>query len=474
MQTNNKQKIRRYSRMTALVGWMAVLASCVCFGSFGVPIKNPSVLRAQVHPLVFQSYKTMWVLLTSPIALLFVAEPQFTWWGVVSGAFWVPGGIAAVVSVTNVGLAVGQGTWSCLIVMVSFCWGAFFFKEPLRSLGTGIFAVSLLMCGLVGMTYFSVRPQSSNTSDSSDVEAGACLKSVNSSTRQKYSHVEEEEEERASSSDNDTSPQQSQSMISAAAISGSGALDSPRTITPLASPPFGLSRPTYGLIAAIFNGLWGGSSMVPLKLVSQAGYEGTKHVPIGVDFVISFAVGSAIINLVLWVILIATRYYTLLRYRHFQSKNQGDMNETKPPSPPPLPLLPPLHCQIMALPGVFYKRCACAVTHTRFFCSGCLYDPHCLSSLRVLTSFLTLKVSFACASGMWAGVLWAAGNFCSMVAVLNLGQAIGYSSVQASILVSGLWGMFYFKEIPIEQHGKWFGAAAMSTAGIILLMYDRA
>ena len=96
--------------MSASVGWCAVLVSCICFGSFGVPIKNPVVLRARVHPLVFQTYKTFWVLVTCPVALIFVSKPQFTWWGIVSGAFWVPSGIAAVVSVTHVGLAVGQGT----------------------------------------------------------------------------------------------------------------------------------------------------------------------------------------------------------------------------------------------------------------------------------------------------------------------------------------------------------------------------
>ena len=75
---------------------------------------------------------------------------------------------------------------------------------------------------------------------------------------------------------------------------------------------------------------------------------------------------------------------------------------------------------------------------------------------------------------MWAGVMWAAGNFFSMIAVLNLGQAVGYSSVQASILVSGLWGMFYFKEIPTEKQRHWLASAVVATAGIMLLMHERA
>jgi glucose uptake protein GlcU len=70
---------------------------------------------------------------------------------------------------------------------------------------------------------------------------------------------------------------------------------------------------------------------------------------------------------------------------------------------------------------------------------------------------------------MWAGVLWAAGNFCSIVAVLKLGQAVGYSSVQASIMVSGLWGLFYYKEVPREQVMNWVLSAVSASAGMILL-----
>jgi glucose uptake protein GlcU len=70
---------------------------------------------------------------------------------------------------------------------------------------------------------------------------------------------------------------------------------------------------------------------------------------------------------------------------------------------------------------------------------------------------------------MWAGVLWAAGNVCSIVAVLKLGQAVGYSSVQASIMVSGLWGLFYYKEVPREHIGFWVLSAMSATMGMVLL-----
>lgn len=91
--------------------------------------------------------------------------------------------------------------------------------------------------------------------------------------------------------------------------------------------------------------------------MSQAGYQGAGHVPIGIDFVISFAIGSAIVNIALWVVFAAYRYY--LRYQYFrlleqhqQHTHTSHSSSSAPlPASPPSPLLPNLHCQVMALPG---------------------------------------------------------------------------------------------------------------------------
>ena len=46
-------------------------------------------------------------------------EPfTFTPWGLLSGLFWVPGGTAGIAAVRTAGLAVSQGTWSTLKIMV--------------------------------------------------------------------------------------------------------------------------------------------------------------------------------------------------------------------------------------------------------------------------------------------------------------------------------------------------------------------
>jgi hypothetical protein len=75
----------------------------VFMGSYPVPIKAPQVRAANVHPIVFQNYKSFWVFVTG---LLF-AIPVFargeklhlTWWAIASAACWVPSGTLTIASV---------------------------------------------------------------------------------------------------------------------------------------------------------------------------------------------------------------------------------------------------------------------------------------------------------------------------------------------------------------------------------------
>jgi hypothetical protein len=50
--------------------------------------------------------------------------------------------------------------------------------------------------------------------------------------------------------------------------------------------------------------------------------------------------------------------------------------------------------------------------------------------------------------GMLAGLLYSIGNLSGIVSIQKLGNFMGYSLNQSSMIVSGLWGIFYYKEIP--------------------------
>jgi hypothetical protein len=101
-----------------------------------------------------QSYKTLMCLLTSWLVLLW--EPfSYTPWGIVSGLFWVPGGVATVFAIKNAGLAIAIGVGGSCIVLVSFTWGILVFGEHVHSRIQACMAVALMLIGLVGMAYYS-------------------------------------------------------------------------------------------------------------------------------------------------------------------------------------------------------------------------------------------------------------------------------------------------------------------------------
>mmetsp|Transcript_14183 Transcript_14183/g.21569 ORF Transcript_14183/g.21569 Transcript_14183/m.21569 type:complete len:250 (+) Transcript_14183:746-1495(+) len=72
--------------------------------------------------------------------------------------------------------------------------------------------------------------------------------------------------------------------------------------------------------------------------------------------------------------------------------------------------------------------------------------------------------------GFLSGTLYSIGNFGSMIAIIFLGQAIGFMTCQASMLVSGLWGIVYYKEVRgWDLKAKWFLSALLTVMGIIWL-----
>lgn len=46
------------------------------------------------------------------------------------------------------------------------------------------------------------------------------------------------------------------------------------------------------------------------------------------------------------------------------------------------------------------------------------------------------------------GLLWSAGNVCSIVAVQQLGLSVGFPLVQCQLVVSTAWAVLYYREVP--------------------------
>jgi glucose uptake protein GlcU len=75
--------------------------------------------------------------------------------------------------------------------------------------------------------------------------------------------------------------------------------------------------------------------------------------------------------------------------------------------------------------------------------------------------------------GLMAGLLYSLGNFSAILAVTYLGHGTGFSFCQMQLFVSGLWGVFYFKEIRgTATITKWFASAFVAVFGIVYLSYQ--
>ncbi len=161
-----------------------------------------------------------------------------------------------------------------------------------------------------------------------------------------------------------------------------------------------VSRRTMGLMSAVFNGVWGGSIMVPMHYAPKEAH--------GMGYVISFAIGATIITICLWICRFAYYYFIegMTLYGSYHS-------------------LPSFHFRVMWKPGGT------------------------------------------------AGLLWSIGNLASMISVQQLGEGVGYSLTQSSMLISGIWGIFYFQEVKgVAIRTKWFMSAIITITGILMLSFE--
>jgi len=362
-----------------VLGWFAAFVGTIGFGSFAVPIKGDAANSVDIDPLVMQSYKSLMCFMTSWLVVLLGQKVTFTWWGLVSGLFWVPGGAFNIFAIRNAGLAISQGIVASSIVMVSFVWGNLIFREPVKSQTMAYAAVWIMMTGLYGMSYYSTA------------ESLPASRSVSSIEEENNEEEQDLMRKKSDAFDNDSLRSLSEPLEITQPTPRRG-----RSILICGKT---YSRHTLGLVSALICGTWGGSCLVPMHYST-----GDTN---GLGYVISFSIGALAVTVLLWILRFA--------YHLFKLKSPKEAYA----------VLPSFHFRVMWLPGAT------------------------------------------------AGSLWSLGNVGSIVAVEHLGQGVGYSASQAALLISGIWGIFYFKEVtkPLII-GKWFLSAFVTIAGILLLGYE--
>jgi len=137
-----------------------------------------------------------------------------------------------------------------LFEKVSFIWGLFIFEERVKSKVVALTAMMLLLIGVWGMSYFS-SPDRINT----DEKFNVVISFNESSTEPSSNEYESKKELTAFQISTETTFDTCDDIIAAEIV------DTRSTVYCFFTK---LSKRKFGLCCAIFNGLWGGSIMVPM------------------------------------------------------------------------------------------------------------------------------------------------------------------------------------------------------------------
>ena len=152
-------------------GWSTALAllAGVANGSYPLFLKTAAVLAADIHMIVFQSFKSTTLLLLGLVlvgsqALVATADYTFTWWAVAGAAAWIPSGLTTIAAVPMIGMGPTMLTAAGTGTVVSFFVGWLALGEPLRhhhtSTGSTFVLAPMYLLGiLLGMVGLVFAPQ---------------------------------------------------------------------------------------------------------------------------------------------------------------------------------------------------------------------------------------------------------------------------------------------------------------------------
>ena len=171
-------------------------------------------------------------------------------------------------------------------------------------------------------------------------------------------------------------------------------------------------------------------------------------------YILSFGTGSLVANIVLWVL-----YFLWVYYYYITTTTNTTTTTTAPQQQ-----------QQQQQNSDSSKNNETTTTANTISSSS--YTAPAVSA--ALDSMPTWYFHILWKRGACAGLLLTIGMYSSIIAVSLLGQGVGNSLTQSKILISGLWGIYYYKEITDKKLiFKWFISAMVCICGIVLLSYER-
>jgi glucose uptake protein GlcU len=97
--------------------------------------------------MVVNLYQAVGVFVSGWFVFPIVGEFKFTFYALGGALLFLPGSIFTVLSVRLLGLSIAQGLWSGAIMIVSFLWGLFVFKDEIHNIYFALFGLALLVAG---------------------------------------------------------------------------------------------------------------------------------------------------------------------------------------------------------------------------------------------------------------------------------------------------------------------------------------
>lgn len=145
-------------------GFLAALGAAIFNGSFVAPFKTDRIISLRLKPMIFQLYVSMGVFISSLIAIPFLSYNsnitdddnsgtsfQFSWLAMVGGMLFVFATCSSFIAVELIGLALAQGIWGGVAILVSFSWGIVGFGQYPKSPVLSALGLVVLCVGIAGI-----------------------------------------------------------------------------------------------------------------------------------------------------------------------------------------------------------------------------------------------------------------------------------------------------------------------------------
>eukprot|EP00551_Chaetoceros_affinis_P010538 CAMPEP_0203668180 /NCGR_PEP_ID=MMETSP0090-20130426/4873_1 /ASSEMBLY_ACC=CAM_ASM_001088 /TAXON_ID=426623 /ORGANISM="Chaetoceros affinis, Strain CCMP159" /LENGTH=332 /DNA_ID=CAMNT_0050532549 /DNA_START=82 /DNA_END=1077 /DNA_ORIENTATION=+ len=143
--------------MSAELGIIYAIASAIFNGSFTTLFKTRRMVDLSIHPIIFQLYVSCGVFLSSWLVIPFVHMNRegggfFSFcMGLLAGALFIFAVYASFQAIDYIGIALAQGIWGGIAMVVSYIWGVCFFHENPSNTFFSIFALFLLVAGVISI-----------------------------------------------------------------------------------------------------------------------------------------------------------------------------------------------------------------------------------------------------------------------------------------------------------------------------------